>query len=987
MPTLAVMDNVLPSATIQHYTASEHQAELDTTNQFIVQFDDTVESQTDAETLVADLGAEWIEDIPAIQGAVIKFENVIEPEQLETLSSALVIEPNYTVQSLSTYPTNDPMLDLQWAWTKIDIPRLWDSTDLDSAITIAVIDSGVCFSHPDLQGRLLDNGYDFVDNDNDPSDQMGHGCAISGIIAANLDNGIGIAGIAPNVNILPIRVLDVQGVGTYANVMSAIYYAVEHDADIINLSLGGQNQSQLLEQAIDYAIDHGVQVVAGTGNTGQEGVLYPARYAPVIAVGSYDMDGNRSSFSTYGAEVDVLAPGENIVSTNLNGDYGYYSGTSMAAPHISALLALSGGAVQSPDFNDLMSTPQPTPTDSPTDDYVQALVATPTAPIPTMTPTSTIPVPTNTRPAPTNTPSAFQCSDLSLEDVIPVTYAVTIRIFNAGYPTTLESIEIAYPSIAEYPDLYVEGIYFNAEKFWQGDGTLTPPMYIDENVLSSDGVDRWNPTNPAALYNEITQFDLWFGSSPDFLDEYWTINDLAGTKLSFHNPADPQSPCVIQIPEDLYQPPPSPTPASHQCSDLSMTGEIYAGGNLLEFYLSNGGGDTDLQSIDWHFANANDPNAYIRGVSFGQGEIFWDDLWLGDETSISPLYMDHDVMSPDGLYYWQFADLRLPYNATKSLQVVLLNVDVPMRDNWVIEDFSGTTFSFYNPADPQSPCTLTIPQDLGDLPTPTPVSATAEATITPTLTPTNTPTPIFQPTPTDIPITCDTNVPAGDRYALLDAFQYAQTNTNIHTICLSGSLYTLSEYNNIGTDGRNGFPLITRDLTLVGNGATIRALEPYNYRYFEVSPGVSFTIEGVKFVNGDSSNGGMLLNNQGVLTVVDSTFSNASGYLGGAIHNNQGDLFITNSDFYDNEAYRGGAIYSTGSYPDNLESVTIFGSSFLRNTAERGGAISSIFDLSVYNSKFIGNEGTADSPVFTSYGSYPNLRIGDQITSPFGIAR
>src|SRR5690606_13443084 len=121
-------------------------------------------------------------------------------------------------------------------------------------ITVAVIDTGVCMNHEDLVGRVLDTGYDFVDDDNDPDDVFGHGCSVAGIIAANIDNGIGIAGFAPNSSILPVRVLGPNGSGSMADVAKGIVYAADNGADIINLSLGSFVGSQTEKDAVDYAV-------------------------------------------------------------------------------------------------------------------------------------------------------------------------------------------------------------------------------------------------------------------------------------------------------------------------------------------------------------------------------------------------------------------------------------------------------------------------------------------------------------------------------------------------------------------------------------------------------------------------------------------------------------------------------------------------------------------------------------------------------------
>ncbi len=158
------------------------------------------------------------------------------------------------------------------------------------------------------------------------------------MIAANADNGIGIAGIAPNARIMPLRVLNAQGQGTYSDVAAAMVQAVDQGAQIINLSLGGTNASSVLNDAVDYAVAHGVMVIAAAGNTGGS-VLYPAAYAPVIAVGSVDPDLQMSSFSSRGPEIDLLAPGRDILTTGLS-DYRTMSGTSFAAPQVAGVAAL-----------------------------------------------------------------------------------------------------------------------------------------------------------------------------------------------------------------------------------------------------------------------------------------------------------------------------------------------------------------------------------------------------------------------------------------------------------------------------------------------------------------------------------------------------------------------------------------------------------------------------------------------------------------------
>jgi hypothetical protein len=249
-------------------------------------------------------------------------------------------EPDYYVSALDDLIPNDPRYAEQWALPAIGAPSAWGQIPADAPkVTVAVIDSGVCTSHPDLAGRIV-NGWDFLENDAIPQDDFGHGCAVSGVIAANINDGIGIAGVAPNAQIMPLRVLNASGIGSYSNVAAAIVYAADNGAQIINLSLGGSNPSSTLESAVNYAISKGVVIVAAAGNNGAEGALYPAAYPNVIAVGSADPNLQHSSFSNYGSQIDTWAPGRDILTTKRDGSYGLVSGTSFAAAHVAGAEAI-----------------------------------------------------------------------------------------------------------------------------------------------------------------------------------------------------------------------------------------------------------------------------------------------------------------------------------------------------------------------------------------------------------------------------------------------------------------------------------------------------------------------------------------------------------------------------------------------------------------------------------------------------------------------
>lgn len=245
-------------------------------------------------------------------------------------------EPNYIYHA--TWISNDPYFPYQWNLHKIEAPCAWDFAR-GAGATIAVIDTGVQSNHPDLVGKVI-NGYDFVDDDWVPQDGNGHGTFVAGIAAAQTNNGIGIAAVAPQANILAIRVLNNSGSGTLNDIADGIRFAVDNGAEVINLSLGGTYGSTTLQQAVDYAWSRGAVIVAAAGNSGNTQPHYPAYYPNVISVASTDRNDNISYFSTRGAWVDIAAPGSDIYSTYINNTYHSLSGTSMAAPHVSGVAAI-----------------------------------------------------------------------------------------------------------------------------------------------------------------------------------------------------------------------------------------------------------------------------------------------------------------------------------------------------------------------------------------------------------------------------------------------------------------------------------------------------------------------------------------------------------------------------------------------------------------------------------------------------------------------
>jgi thermitase len=257
--------------------------------------------------------------------------------EINTADAAKYIQPNFKYKA--NFIPNDLYWNQQWGPTKIGADYAWDVQLGDSDVLVAVIDTGVDWNHPDLVANYVALGNDWVNNDTDPMDDHGHGTHCTGVIAASINNTVGIAGMA-QVRIMAEKGLDQYGEGYDDDLAKAIIHAVEQGADILSNSWGGYEYSNLLHDAVMYAYENGVLVVAAAGNNAWNVKSFPADYEEVIAVTATNESDDPASFTNFGDWVELAAPGVNIYSTVYDDGYTYMSGTSMACPYVSGVAAL-----------------------------------------------------------------------------------------------------------------------------------------------------------------------------------------------------------------------------------------------------------------------------------------------------------------------------------------------------------------------------------------------------------------------------------------------------------------------------------------------------------------------------------------------------------------------------------------------------------------------------------------------------------------------
>jgi hypothetical protein len=259
----------------------------------------------------------------------------VEPHYLYLTNSA---DGPFASNGSSFVPNDTLYAEYQWNMPEIAAQNGWNVTNSKDVI-VAVVDTGVQSDHPDLKGRLV-TGMNIVDPSKPPEDDVGHGTHVAGIISAIVNNNEGVAGMTLYTKIMPVKVLDSSGAGSTYSVAQGIIWATDHGAHVINMSLGNYTDAQFLHDALKYAHDHGVVLVAASGNDNTNRPGYPAAYPEVLAVAATDQTEGRAVYSNYGDYIGVAAPGTSIASTYPGSRYAALSGTSMASPHVAALASL-----------------------------------------------------------------------------------------------------------------------------------------------------------------------------------------------------------------------------------------------------------------------------------------------------------------------------------------------------------------------------------------------------------------------------------------------------------------------------------------------------------------------------------------------------------------------------------------------------------------------------------------------------------------------
>ncbi len=295
----------------------------------------------DDESILRGAKAKIIKRIESLQISVLSLPEEAAEQVSKHLNNSgkfAFVEQDYTARGAVL--SKDPSAVSQWHLTKIDASSAWNISTGSVSVPIAIVDSGVDPTHPDLAGKIVP-GWNFLGANTNTSDVLGHGTAVAGVAGAATDNGIGVAGVGWRTPIMPLVVLNASDYAAYSDIANAIIYAADHGVRIINVSICGTSASSVLQSAVDYAWNKGSLVFAAAGNKATSALTYPAACARAIAVSSTEKTDVLSSFSNYGSWISLSAPGNYILTTKKGGTYAQWYGTSFASPIAAGVAALA----------------------------------------------------------------------------------------------------------------------------------------------------------------------------------------------------------------------------------------------------------------------------------------------------------------------------------------------------------------------------------------------------------------------------------------------------------------------------------------------------------------------------------------------------------------------------------------------------------------------------------------------------------------------
>jgi len=292
-------------------------------------------NEPDREALVKKFGGVKVKDLNLIGGKVA-FLSAKAEGALSKQAGVLRIDDDVEVFALAKAQLT-PSQVLPWGVDKIDAERVWPSGNTADPIKVAIIDTGISVSHPDLKNNIK-GGVNIINSRKSWDDDNGHGSHVAGIVAG-IDNTIGVVGVAPSADLYAVKVLNSGGSGYLSDIIEGLDWAIKNKMQVVNMSFGASIDIQSFHEAIQRANITGIVQVAAAGNSGGS-VIFPAAYPEVIAVSATDNTDTLATWSSRGPEVDLSAPGVSIYSTYKGSTYATLSGTSMASPHVAGAAAL-----------------------------------------------------------------------------------------------------------------------------------------------------------------------------------------------------------------------------------------------------------------------------------------------------------------------------------------------------------------------------------------------------------------------------------------------------------------------------------------------------------------------------------------------------------------------------------------------------------------------------------------------------------------------